>query len=55
MAKLAKLVWIGIALVGAYELGRISKACDKIEDEIINKMSDIVAEYKNVEEVKNDG
>lgn len=52
MAKFAKVVWMGIALVGAYELGRLSKLCDKVEDEIITKMSDIVAEYKEVKEVK---
>ena len=51
MAKLAKIVWMGIALVGAFELGRFSKLCDKVEDEIVSKMSDIVAEYKEVKEV----
>lgn len=54
MAKLAKIVWAGIALVGAYELGRLSKGFEHLEDIIIDKMSDIVAEYREVKEVKND-
>lgn len=54
MAKLAKIVWVGIALVGAYELGRLSKGFENLEDLIISKMSDIVAEYREVKEVKND-
>ena len=51
MTKFAKIIWMGIALLGAYELGRLSKVCDKIEDKIVSKMSDIVAEYKEVKEV----
>ena len=54
MAKLAKIVWAGIALVGVYELGRLSKGFEHLEDMIIDKMSDIVAEYREVKEVKND-
>lgn len=54
MAKLAKIVWVGIALVGAYELGRLSKGFENLEDLIISKMSDIVAEYREVKEVHDD-
>jgi hypothetical protein len=54
MAKLAKIVWAGIALVGAYELGRLSKGFENLEDLIISKMSDIVAEYREVKEVHDD-
>lgn len=52
MGKLCKMVWMGIALFGAYELGRLSKACDRVEEQIINKMADVVAEYRDVKEVK---
>ena len=52
MEKFARLVWGTIALVGAFEIGRLSKACEDFEDNIVEALKKKVVVDVDFEEVK---